>query len=496
MLRTLYGRLAAALLVLLSLVGLLYLGLTLWSTRLYLQEANQRLHRDLARGLVSEGLIAEGGEVGQTELQGVFHTLMVVNPSIEVYLLDPAGRLLAYSAPPGRVQSDRVALEPVLRFLAEPDRVPILGDDPRHPGAPKVFSAAPVAAEGVLRGYLYVILAGEPYESALQLFLQSHRTRLSVGLAAAGLCLVFAAGLLFFALLTRRLRRLTRAVQAFRGPARGAPREEAGGDEIGELEAAFGELRERVRTQVEALTAADEERRRLFTNVSHDLRTPLASLQGHLETLLMKGDAWAPEERRRFLEVALGSAHRLGSLIGELFELAKLEAPETRVEAEPFSLPELVHAVLQKLGVEVSAKGVRAEVGAGGAEPFVVADLGLAERLLENLLRNAVRHSPRGGVIRLEFREVPGWVETRVSDQGPGIAEEDLAHLFERFFRSRRAGVPPGGSGLGLSIAKRIAELHGGSLRAENCVGGGACFAFTLPAAGARQSGRSPPPAA
>lgn len=484
MLRTLYGRLAAALLLLLGLVGLLYLVLTLWSTRLYLQEANQRLHRDLARGLVSEGLIAEGGRVGQEELQAVFHTLMVVNPSIEVYLLDAEGRILAFSAPPGRVKAERVSLEPVLRFLREPDRVPILGDDPRHPGERRVFSAAPVEAQGRPRGYLYVILAGEPYESALQVFRQSHRVRLGTGLAAAGLALVFVAGLLFFAVLTRRLRRLTQEVHAFRGadpgPARAGP-----GDEVQALETAFGEMRERIRAQVAALTAVDEERRRLFTNVSHDLRTPLSSLQGHLETLLMKEGELSAEERRRFLEVALGSSRRLGRLIGELFELAKLEAPETRVDVEPFSLPELVHDVAQKLGVDLAAKGLRVGVRAKGPEPFVVADVGLVECLLENLLRNAVRHSPAGGEIEVAFegREGP-WVETWVLDQGPGIAPEDLPHLFERFFRSRRHAQTgeAEGTGLGLSIAKRIADLHGGAVRAENREGGGAAFVFTLPA--------------
>lgn len=482
--RTLYGRLAAALFALLGLVGVFNVVLTLWSTRLYLEEANQRLHRDLAKGLVSEGLIAEGGQVGQEELRSVFHTLMVVNPSIEVYLLDPEGRILAFSAPPGKVKSDRVSLDPLRRFLRDPDRIPVLGDDPRHPGERKVFSAAPVGAAGQRRGYLYVILSGEPYQSALQLFRQSHMARLSVGLAAAGLAVAFGVGLIFFGALTRRLRRLTEGVQSFFGPVSG----ETDGikpktDEIAELESACGEMRERIRAQVRVLTAADEERRRLFTNVSHDLRTPLSSVLGHLETLVIKEKSLPPDERRRCLDVALQSARRLGKRVEEVFELAKLEAPETRVEAEPFSLPELVHDVVQKLGVELDERGVKVQVGSSGSEPFVRADIGLTERLVENLLRNAVRYGARGGTVAIGFHIAEGMVETRVSDDGPGIPTEDLPHLFERFYRTRREPGDTEGSGLGLSIAKRIAELHGGTLRAENRSEGGASFAFTLPAA-------------
>lgn len=490
MLRSLYARLAAALLGLFVLVAILYLGIVLFSTRLYLQEANQRLHRDLARGLVSEGLIGEGGEVGQEALESVFHTLMVVNPSIEVYLLDDEGRILSYSAPPGRVRAKRVSLKPIRRFLEDPDRIPVLGDDPRHPGERRVFSAAPIEKGGRVRGYLYVILAGEPYESAFHLLRQSYIARLSLGLAALGLGFVLVAGLLFFHLLTRRVRRLTESVEAF--PAVAPEAEEAGrGDEIRRLERAFGEMAERIQDQVARLRGIDSERRTLLTHISHDLRTPLASLQGNLETLLLKGPDLDREERRRSLEVALESSRRLGSLVGDLFELAKLDAPETPVDAEPFPLPELAHDVAQKLRVGAEARGVGIEVRAAPGLPFVRADLGLVERALENLLQNAVRHSPAGETVEVRFATSDAYVDVRVMDRGAGVAPEDLPHLFDRFYR-RAEGNAGGGAGLGLAIVKRIAELHGGTVGASNREGGGAIFTLALPVHGRGTSGKQP----
>ncbi|MHB8764084.1 MAG: sensor histidine kinase [Deferrisomatales bacterium] len=480
MLRTLSARLSAALLVLFGLVAALHLGLTLWSTRLYLSEVNQRLHRDLARGLVSEGLIGDAGEVGADALAAIFHTLMVVNPSIEVYLLDPAGRILAFSAPPGRVKTQTVSLEPVARLLADPDLLPVLGDDPRHPGERRVFSAAPVERGGVVRGYLYVILAGEPYESALGLLRRSHVSRLTLGLGAGGLVLVLAAGLLFFRALTQPLRRLTGEVAAFQRQDPEAAPPPVPGDELQELTAAFRALSDRVRAQLSRLRAADDERRELFANVSHDLRTPLASLQGHLETLVWKAETLGADDRRQHLAVALRSCERLSRLVSELFELAKLVAPETRLAAEPFPLAELAQDVGQKLAVLLERRGLALDLVVAPDVPFVRGDLGLVERLLENLLRNAVEHSPPGGRIAVGLRRVGGVVETEVADQGPGLAPEDLPRLFDRFYRARTAGE--GGAGLGLAIARRIAELHGGWIRAENRPEGGARFVFGLPA--------------
>jgi two-component system, OmpR family, sensor kinase len=152
MLTTLYSKLAAVLLGLRCLIGGLYIALTLVATRLYVQEVTQKLNRTLAQNLVAENMPLRGGHVDSKALQGIFHLLMVINPSIEVYLLDPQGTILAYAAPPGKIQRQRVALEPVHRFLHGSSTWPILGDDSRQLTQHKVFSVAPIPAQGALEG--------------------------------------------------------------------------------------------------------------------------------------------------------------------------------------------------------------------------------------------------------------------------------------------------------------------------------------------------------
>lgn len=486
MLRSLYARLAAVLLGLLSLTGILYLAIALLATHMYLDEVNQRLNRDLAaRLVVAEDLVGPDG-LREAGLKRIFHNLMVVNPSIEVYLLDPDGAIRTYSAPPGKVKRQRVDLAPIHRFLDGAAPLPIRGDDPRKPGQQKVFSAAElIGRDGPLLGYLYVILAGEQHESAFQLLRQSYILRLGVGGGVLTLAVVLCSGLIFFRLLTRRLQRLTAAVSTFQeGDGPGPPVPDLGGDEIEHLGRAFDRMAARIHQQLERLREADTQRRRLVSNISHDLRTPLATLQVHLETVLLKETSLTPDERRRFLEVALRSAERLSRLVSELLELARLDSPEMAARPERFSLGELVQDVTQKFELAAAERGVSLRTLLPPNLPPVFADLGLLERVVENLLENALHHTPAGGHVSVMLGQEGRDVLAQVSDTGDGIAEADLPHLFDRFYRvdrgrsSREPGV-----GLGLAIARRILELHGGSIGVASRPGAGSTFTFRLPAA-------------
>ena len=482
--RTLYARLAAALLLLLFLVGLVFLAVTRYSTELYQQEVSQKLNRDLAQHIVAEKLLLQDGRVNQSALKEIFHMLMVINPSIELYLVDRNGHILAFSAPPGRVKLDDIDLQPVQAFLNGTPTLPLLGDDPRDPARRKIFSVAPVAGAQGLQGYLYVILAGEQYAGAAQALRGSYVLRDSVGLIGVALLFAFGAGLLLFALLTRRLRKLAAAVGRWEhgGPAAIAPGTSKERDEIDHLAATFRQMAERIAQQLQALKKTDAMRRELVANVSHDLRTPLTSLQGYLETLLLKERDLSPDERRQYLETAVKQSRRLGKLVGDLFELAKLECREVQPEPEPFALSELMQDVVQKLDLVAHQRGVHLSAAVSPDAPFVNADVGMMERVLVNLVDNALRFTPAGGSVSLSLAEEPDQVVVRVADTGCGIAPDELPQLFNHSYRLTKVSRHhPESTGLGLAIAKRILELHGGTIRVESQLNSGATFSFSLP---------------
>jgi predicted ATPase/signal transduction histidine kinase len=222
-------------------------------------------------------------------------------------------------------------------------------------------------------------------------------------------------------------------------------------------------------------------RRELIANVSHDLRSPLASLRGYLDTLLIKEDSLGAAERRAYLAIALRQAEHLQMLISELFDLARLDFDGYRIAPEPLHLGELARDVVQKFQLKAEQKQVRLQLGVDDSTAFVRADIGLIERVLENLIENAFAHTPPGGQVRLAVAATDDGVLIEVADTGDGIPAADLPHVFERFYRVDKARTRErSGCGLGLAIVKRIVELHDSEIRVESEVGAGTRFWFTL----------------
>ncbi|MEN8196851.1 MAG: ATP-binding protein, partial [Pseudomonadota bacterium] len=451
-------------------------------------EVDQSLNAPLAQYIADAYPLIDGGEVNRPVLKELFDKLMVINPRIEVYLLDGEGTILAFSAEPGRVTREAVDLVPVRAWIAGPDMLPLRGDDPRDAAGQKPFTAAPVKDGDALAGYLYVVLGGEKYDSVAGMVSESLIVRLSLFAGGLGLLAALVVGMLSFAWLTRRLRRLTQAVDRFRDDGFESPMTLAGwrrgGDEIDRLGVTVEEMSQRIADQIEQLRQADAARRDMVANISHDLRTPLASLQGYLETLSMKEDSFSAEEKRKYIDLAARQSDRLSRLVTELFELTMLDSTGTRLNFEPFSLPELVQDVTQKFQPQAERRNMTLELDMPASAPFVRADIGLIERVLENLIENAIKYTPEGGTVSLSL--VPGTdgIEARVSDTGPGIPEADRERIFERFYRVEKSRADaPEGTGLGLAITRRILQLHDSPIEVESTPGHGAAFSFRLPLA-------------
>ena len=489
MLKTLYARLAVGLVLLLAVIGLLYTAITRYATEHYLQEISHNLNRNLARNLVADRNLVAAGKLDEAALKETFRQYMVINPSIEIYLLDLEGRILSFSADPGKVKRKRVSLGPIRAFLRGPQTTPLLGDDPRSHDRQKAFSVTPVPSAEAPEGYLYVVLRGEEFDQIERAAREGLFRRINGW--AFGISLLFGliAGLIVFRGLTRRLHRLSSQMQAFHEsgfrhhtPYRATRRQQA--DEIDRLGHTFDEMAERIETQIKQLEAQDGLRRDLVARVSHDLRTPLASLQGYLESLAMKGDGISPDRRKEYIRIALRQSRRLAQRIDELFELTRLDAQETRPRCEPFSPAELLHDVSQKYHPRAEQQRVRLELQTGDAlHIFTSADIALTERVLENLLDNAFSHTPEGGHIEVRLAADGAGAIISVTNTGQGIAAADLPHLFEPFYRAGNGNDERPHAGLGLAIAKRLVELQGGAIRVESVPAKGTTFTFTLPLA-------------
>jgi signal transduction histidine kinase len=482
-------RLSLVFLVLLLILSFLLVTIAQGTFEMRQIEVDQRVNRGLAADMLAEiePYLPRGPQA--EEIGEVFHYMMVLNPAIEIYLLDSTGSILAYFVEPGMpLQLERVDLEPIRAFLEGNQELPIYGDDPRDPDEPTHFSVAPVDFPDGASGYLYVVLQSSLYDEAREgiessLIAQTVRDSLVITVP-----LVAVLGLVAFFLFSRRLERLARTVRAFgsglSGPQRAIRARVSSDDEIGELARSFNQMADTIEASVRRIEGADRARREFIANISHDLRNPLATIRGYTETLLQKEGALTSEERRRYLSITLDRAAALSRLIDGLFELSKLEAPDAQPKPERFSLAELVQDVVMHLGHEAEVAGVELVAEKPAELFFVEADVQMIERLLINLIENAINHTPRGGSVRVLLRGCEEGVRCEVADEGPGIPPEKRRRLFERFYIADDSrGAAKRGSGLGLAISKRIVELHAGRIAYEGSEEG-SIFAFVLPIGG------------
>ena len=465
------------------------LVVVIYATDLYRQEANQKLNSKLANNIVKEKLLIKNNEINREAFEYVFHILMVINPSIELYLLDPQGNVLEYSAAPGKVKRNKVSLDPINEWISGKAPIPLRGDDPRNLTRKKVFSAAPIYQGGKLEGYLYVILGGEDYDTIFQKLENSFILKLSSWLIIGAIACALLAGLMVFSLLTRRLRKLAEGISAFKKGEDLAfidlPRKRQADllrDEIDQLSNAFREMAERIEEQIAKLKKSDLLRRELIANVSHDLRTPLATLTVYIETLQMNKTDTSPQDRQIYLEVAGKHCKWLSSLVDNLFELARLDSEETKLNLEPFSIAELIQDVVQNYELTAKNKNIQLTSNIGSDLCLVMGDIGLVQRVLENLIMNALRHTPEGGKVSILINPADEYVNVQVVDTGVGISEEALPNIFDRFYSIESDSENSTSfSGLGLAIARRIMDLHGTGISVESKIDFGTSFTLAFP---------------
>src|SRR5437763_11451125 len=266
--------------------------------------------------------------------------------------------------------------------------------------------------------------------------------------------------------------------------------------EVAQVRAAFEVMRDGLKESIAQQAALEEERRLFIGAIAHDLRTPLFILRAHLRGL-QKGIAATPEKVREYVDECVGRADALERLVADLFAFTRLEYLEQEPERAPLELGILLHQTVESMQPLAAARGIALALD-GPAEPCpLLGDGHLLARVIENLLDNAVRHTPSGGQIRVRWRREEATLIFAVADTGPGIAAHDLPHLFTPLYRGEASRHrQTGGAGLRLALARRILRAAGGGLTAANSLGGRAVFPRTLPGTHPAPAPATPVPAA
>ncbi|HWB92637.1 MAG TPA: histidine kinase dimerization/phospho-acceptor domain-containing protein [Puia sp.] len=414
----LFRRIYLVIFLLIALLGVVFIGITYIATTNFYEASTQLLNKDVAAHIAR--FTSPYGREGfdRRKADSVFYEAMVISPSAEVYFLDTAGNVIYFHGDPGEVKSRMIPLEHILRYLRSDGTQHIDGPDPRDPARPKIFSAAAVEGDSGRLGYIYVVLGSAQYRSVTQMLYNSRVTPVVLGSVAAILAISLLVTLLY--LHRMRLR--------------------------------FDEL---VNMMGKRFREGD-----FLVNLSHDLRTPLAIARGYGETLLLKKAELSDAQARGYTELVVEKIVKVEGIVNQLFELAKIESPNFEPRREPFLFSEMMGEVLRAVGARQ-----RVELSGGEDGAWIEADVAMMERVVQNLLVNALAYTPATGRIALSLAREGGELAFRIENEGAALPE-DLLH----WINEPGAGRPVRPA-IGLTIVRRIIALHGYRFRAQSAEG-------------------------
>lgn len=485
--RSFYLKIALIFTAILMLFGALVVFITMKASSDIAQEAIQRTNHDIASVLASEFQPMLSESFDQAEIEAKLTELSGKNPQFDFYLLSSNGYVKSIiPANQENVSLDKIIIdtEPLDKFI-NGDPLPILASDPLNPDRKKPFSVANVSIMGSEGCYLYVVLEGDQFTQATAMITDSYILRGTLMLLGVILLISLVTGLFVFSNLTKRLEKIKKTVTGFERGQLNERIDVEGNDELSELSVCFNRMADTLVDNMKEIQKTDKLRRELVANVSHDLRSPIASIQGYLETIQMKGESITKEELNDYFNTVLGNTNKLKRLIDDLFELSKLDAEEVTPNLENISMAELIQDLVQQFKPIAEKKGVTLNSEfPKNPNSLIEADISLMNRALTNLIDNAIQHTPEGGKVNISSVKSGRDFVLEISDTGIGIPAQDLPHVFDRFYQADKSRSENQGAGLGLAIAQKIFRLHGAEVMVSSIENQGTTFRVALPGTG------------
>lgn len=415
-----------------------------WQRQTTEQVTKQSLHKDLASHMRDDNPLMIGTDYNPKALKSIFHTLMLIGPDFEIYFLDSQGNITTHAAPEGAELMGTIDLKPIKRFLAN-EAFPILGEDPRNPEEPTVFSVAAIEELGSTVGYLYVVIGSTQHSVIAASIVNTPYTALTglvllsiLGFAIGAYWLVKRSLLCPIQNVTEQLQ------QQSEHDFRLNPNFTHQVPELIPIAESYQLMAKHIQQQFLLLEYQASERKQSLFQLSHDLKTPLSSVLGYLETWRMQHG-----ENDPLIEVAYRNCNKLSSQLESLLDTARKDAVVPSYEYQPVALELLLRDCHEMLRSQMQRKSITLSLSVD-SELEVIGDKGLLERLFLNLLDNALRHSPAGEQVICEV--------TASKQQGK-------IHFLCRNTIDEQA--PSGSLGIGTRIVKSILMLHYSVLETE-----------------------------
>jgi signal transduction histidine kinase len=447
----------------------------------FYQASTQLLNKDVAAHIAKFTSPFDQAGLNRQKADSVFYQAMVISPSVEVYFLDATGAVIYFHGSPDEVTQPVISLETIREYLNRKGQVYIKGPDPRDPANPKIFSAAEVMGRSGIIGYIYVILGSTEYRSVTHLIFRSRAGGLLVEIFVFILLATFVLTLLYVNRLRRNFRKLILVLRKFESGDLNARFQENDENELTPVTNAFNKMAGMLVDNIERLKRAEAERKDFTTNISHDLRTPLAIARGYAETLSLNlaNNQEGQQENAGYSKLIISNIQTVEHMVQQLLDLSKMESAAMRLQKQPFVFSEIVQEFVHSFSLTAQEKKIAISSVDCENAAWIKADIHMMERVVQNLLNNALKFTPQGGQIRIQLKNLHNELIFEISNQGEPMAESLLDWLNDN--KPDASNTRPHSHGLGLVIVKTILQLHHFPMEARFIEGFGNSIVFRMP---------------
>ncbi len=467
---------------LITVLSLLFIVITYLSSTYFFNASTELLNKDVAAHIAKFTSPFEDSNINRSKADSVFYNAMVVSPSIEVYFLDTTGKVIYFEAPDSAIKLWQIPLTNINKMIASKGEDFITSPDPKEPDHNKIFSAAEVVSQSKKLGYIYVILGSKEYSNTSELLFKSHAATLA--LEAFIIIVVFSFFISFYYIkrLQRRYNAIVSVLDKYKQGNFAARFESRRQDEFSPITSSFNSMAELLSQNISQLKKAEDERKNFIANISHDLRTPLSIASGYAETLITANDELQNSSRQKeYIQLVLSKIKQVEKMVMQLFELSRMDSVDFKPEKEPFIFSEILQEITGSFEITAAHKNISLTCIGCTEVIWTNGDIRMMERVIQNLMENAVKNTPAGGKIIIELKKQKTELLTSITNTGNPL-HTALANWINN---NREEGTLSirniHKTGLGLAIIRRMLSLHNTKLNVAIKEDGSNHFYFTLP---------------
>ena len=455
---SIFSHISLLVFTLITIICLLFMGITYLSTSNFHEASMQLLNKDVAAHIAKFTSPFKNGGIDKKKADSVFYDAMVLSPSAEVYFLDTSGKVIAYHADIKDIKQWILPLDNIKKLIASQGREYIKGCDPRDPENPKIFSASEVLDSSKKLGYIYVILGSNT--GVVRMLYSSYFSGLIIKVFLVIIILSILFTFFYINRFQKSFDQMLIILKKFENgdfEARFPVREN---DELEPVTTAFNKMADLLVYNIDRITKSEKERKDFIANISHDLRTPLSIARGYTETLLIKREKHiSQEDEEEFLQLVYRKIMQVEHMVKQLFDLSKMESAAFVPKKEPFVFSEILQEIIHESLSPAHEKNITVASSNAEDASWIFADVGMMERVVQNLMVNAIKYTPQNGWIKVILEKEQEILAFKIQNSGQPLNQQ-MINWFNNNSETNLLNNRPANAGLGLVIVKKILQLH------------------------------------